>query len=70
MTTYSHKDDNNLWLVKKLDRDPDETEAPEPLRHGDVIRLEHQPYVRLKKKHGFQTVGPLSLFVVRTKTSA
>lgn len=42
VTTYSHKDQNNLWIVKKHDTEYD-SEAPlEFVRHGDLIRLEHK----------------------------
>ncbi|XP_076382008.1 protein O-mannosyl-transferase 2 isoform X1 [Megalopta genalis] len=65
ITTYSHKDDNNLWLVKRLDTDdiPDE---PILVKHGDLIRLEHvithrnlhshKEYAPLSKKH-YQVTG-------------
>ncbi|XP_044129405.1 protein O-mannosyl-transferase 2 isoform X5 [Bufo gargarizans] len=42
VTTYSHKDDNNLWLVKRHDAEYD-AEAPlEFVHHGDLVRLEHK----------------------------
>ena len=42
VTTYSHKDDNNLWLVKKADAEPDiEHDTIEIVQHGHLIRLEH-----------------------------
>ena len=43
VTTYSHKDENNYWVVKKFDRNPEEDDPKEPLKHGDIIRLEHKP---------------------------
>ena len=45
VTTYSHKDENNQWIVKRFDRNPKAGEAAEHLKHGDIIRLEHQAYV-------------------------
>ncbi len=41
VTAYSHKDENNDWVVKPFDRDPAPAEPPEPVKDGDVIRLEH-----------------------------
>ncbi|KZC06223.1 Protein O-mannosyl-transferase 2 [Dufourea novaeangliae] len=65
VTTYSHKDDNNVWLVKKLDTD-DIPSEPTFVKHGDLIRLEHvvthrnlhshKEYAPLSKKH-YQVTG-------------
>ncbi|XP_071962879.1 protein O-mannosyl-transferase 2-like [Antedon mediterranea] len=41
VTAYTHKDDNNKWLVKKFDRDPSEHDDITYVHHGDVVRLEH-----------------------------
>ncbi|XP_047741231.1 protein O-mannosyl-transferase 2, partial [Hyalella azteca] len=55
ITTYSHKDINNRWIVKKADSEPldwdDEKEVPEIVRHGDLIRLEHVPTGRNLHSH-------------------
>lgn len=42
ITTYTHKDENNRWLVKPYNRDALGREQPiQMVRHGDLIRLEH-----------------------------
>lgn len=42
ITTYTHKDENNRWLVKPYNRDPPDHDKPvQIVRHGDLIRLEH-----------------------------
>lgn len=55
ITTYSHKDINNKWIVKKADTEPldwdDEDEVTELVRHGDSIRLEHVPTGRNLHSH-------------------
>ncbi|XP_041929273.1 protein O-mannosyl-transferase 2 [Alosa sapidissima] len=52
VTTYLHKDYNNLWLVKKQHHTDDPTgEAPDLVRHGDVIRLEHKETTRNLHSH-------------------
>ncbi|EEC20053.1 mannosyltransferase 1, putative, partial [Ixodes scapularis] len=42
VTTYSHKDDNNQWIIKKYDQQPDlRNKTVDLVRSGDIIRLEH-----------------------------
>lgn len=41
VTCYSHKDDNNKWLVKKAYEDYNKEQPLEYLKNGDWIRLEH-----------------------------
>ena len=41
VTTYSHKDDNNLWKMKPADRDVGTDEPVILVKNGDLIRLEH-----------------------------
>lgn len=58
VTTYSHKDHNNLWIVKKHDAEYD-SEAPlEFVRHGDIVRLEHKATGR--NLHSHQREAPLT----------
>ncbi|XP_063804311.1 protein O-mannosyl-transferase 2 isoform X2 [Pseudophryne corroboree] len=58
VTTYSHKDQNNLWTVKKHDSEYD-IEAPlEFVHHGDIIRLEHTMTGR--NLHSHQREAPLT----------
>ncbi|XP_043217081.1 protein O-mannosyl-transferase 2-like [Amphibalanus amphitrite] len=58
VTTYSHKDYNNIWLVKRYDVDmPSEEEEaqpdfkPECVKSGDLIRLEHEATSRNLHSH-------------------
>uniref|UniRef100_A0A0P4VRA3 Protein O-mannosyl-transferase 2 n=1 Tax=Scylla olivacea TaxID=85551 RepID=A0A0P4VRA3_SCYOL len=55
ITTYSHKDFNNKWLVKKWNEEPadweDEDEPIELVKHGDLVRLEHVPTGRNLHSH-------------------
>lgn len=44
VTTYSHKDGNNRWFVKKFNKPTplwNSTDPIELVRNGDLIRLEH-----------------------------
>ncbi|CAH1793235.1 unnamed protein product [Owenia fusiformis] len=41
VTTYGHKDDNNLWLLKRFDINPTDNDTLEYVKHGDFVRLEH-----------------------------
>ncbi|GJQ78343.1 hypothetical protein Trydic_g22172 [Trypoxylus dichotomus] len=64
ITTYTHKDDNNKWLIKKYNTD--KSDGIHIVRSGDLIRLEHIPTRRnlhshkehapITKKH-FQVTG-------------
>lgn len=40
ITTYTHKDDNNKWLIKKYNTN-EKCDEIEILRSGDLVRLEH-----------------------------
>ncbi|XP_067848247.1 protein O-mannosyl-transferase 2 isoform X2 [Heptranchias perlo] len=66
VTAYLHKDNNNLWIVRKPEHNPDLDDPAQHVRHGDVFRLEHKETSRnmhshhheapLTKKH-FQVTG-------------
>lgn len=58
ITTYSHKDDNNRWRVKKIDVEPDEGDPVVLVKHGDLIRLEHISTRR--NLHSHDEMAPLS----------
>ncbi|KAG8448978.1 hypothetical protein GDO86_015881 [Hymenochirus boettgeri] len=58
VTTYSHKDQNNLWIIKKQNSDYDPTSPVEFVRHGDIIRLEHM--VTGRNLHSHQREAPLT----------
>ncbi|XP_072350600.1 protein O-mannosyl-transferase 2 isoform X3 [Scyliorhinus torazame] len=66
VTAYLHKDNNNLWIVRKPEQTVDTSDTAQYIRHGDVFRLEHKETSRnihshqheapLTKKH-FQVTG-------------
>ncbi|XP_029139304.1 protein O-mannosyl-transferase 2 [Protobothrops mucrosquamatus] len=61
VTAYSHKDLNNLWIIKKynLNRDYSDLSFPvEFVKHGDIIRLEHKETSR--NLHSHQHEAPLT----------
>ncbi|XP_077123620.1 protein O-mannosyl-transferase 2 isoform X3 [Ranitomeya variabilis] len=60
VTTYSHKDPNNLWMVKKHNAEygNDSDSALEFVHHGDLIRLEHKGTGR--NLHSHQREAPLT----------
>ncbi|KAB0389925.1 hypothetical protein E2I00_018449, partial [Balaenoptera physalus] len=54
VTTYLHKDYNNLWIIKKHNTNSDPLDPSLPVefvRHGDVIRLEHKETSRNLHSH-------------------
>lgn len=58
MTTYTHKDDNNLFLVKKYESELDNDEDVELVRNGDLIRLEH--VTTRRNIHSHKEMAPIS----------
>ncbi|CAG9834515.1 unnamed protein product [Diabrotica balteata] len=64
ITTYTHKDDNNKWIIKKFNSET--ADGIEIIKNGDLVRLEHIPTKRnlhshkeqapITKKH-FQVTG-------------
>lgn len=64
ITTYTHKDENNRWLVKAYNRELDEDASGggggvlELLRHGDLVRLEHTQTRR--NLHAHREPAPLT----------
>ncbi|CAK9822719.1 Protein O-mannosyl-transferase 2 [Anthophora retusa] len=57
ITTYSHKDDNNIWLVKRFNSD-DIPPEPVLVRHGDLVRLEH--VITHRNLHSHKEIAPIS----------
>lgn len=41
VTTYAHKDENNMWIIKPADTQWTKTDSPELVKSGDLVRLEH-----------------------------
>ncbi|KAM9293961.1 protein O-mannosyl-transferase 2 [Gastrophryne carolinensis] len=58
VTTYSHKDQNNLWILKRANAHKDPKAPLEFVRHGDIIRLEHKMTGR--NLHSHQREAPLT----------
>ena len=61
VTTYSHKDGNNRWFVKKFNRPVPRWNSTDPVefvRNGDLIRLEHRPTRR--NLHSHKEPAPVS----------
>ena len=58
MTTYTHKDDNNLFLVKKYESELDNDEDVELVRNGDLIRLQH--ITTRRNIHSHKEMAPIS----------
>lgn len=54
---YTHKDDNNLFLVKKYESELD-NEDMELVRNGDLIRLEH--VTTRRNIHSHKEMAPIS----------
>ncbi|XP_049547589.1 protein O-mannosyl-transferase 2 [Anopheles darlingi] len=51
VTTYSHKDLNNRWLIKPYDKQPQPGANLTLVKHGDLVRLEHTPTNRNLHSH-------------------
>ncbi|GAB1598221.1 protein O-mannosyl-transferase 2 isoform X1 [Argonauta hians] len=58
VTTYSHKDENNLWKIKYPEREAPFSSSPQILKNGDLIRLEH--VVTHRNLHSHQEVAPIT----------
>ncbi|XP_022643543.1 protein O-mannosyl-transferase 2-like isoform X2 [Varroa destructor] len=58
VTTYSHKDENNQWLIKPWDREVQENDTVILLKDGDLLRLEHTQTSR--NLHSHREEAPLT----------
>ncbi|KAF7494716.1 Protein O-mannosyl-transferase 2 [Sarcoptes scabiei] len=59
VTTYSHKDDNNKWRIKKYNEESSEKTDPiEIVKNGDLIRLEH--VVTERNLHSHNEIAPMT----------
>lgn len=59
VTTYSHKDDNNKWKIKKYNEESSESTDPiEFVKNGDLVRLEH--VVTERNLHSHNELGPVT----------
>ncbi|GBP88989.1 Protein O-mannosyl-transferase 2 [Eumeta japonica] len=57
ITTYTHKDENNRWLVKPYNKE-ESVEKVELIRSGDLVRLTHVPTGR--NLHSHREKAPLT----------
>lgn len=59
VTTYSHKDENNKWKIKRYDHETNaETDPIEIVKHGDLVRLEH--VVTSRNLHSHKELAPVT----------
>ncbi|XP_070577332.1 protein O-mannosyl-transferase 2-like [Ptychodera flava] len=61
ITAYTHKDENNKWIIKRFDRDPEKGDMQKPVeyvKNGDFIRLEH--LVTRRNLHSHREPAPLT----------
>lgn len=58
VTTYTHKDENNNFLIKKYNTDDLDPALVDLVKHGDLIRLEHATTGR--NIHSHKENAPLS----------
>uniref|UniRef100_A0A1B0BB39 Protein O-mannosyl-transferase 2 n=1 Tax=Glossina palpalis gambiensis TaxID=67801 RepID=A0A1B0BB39_9MUSC len=56
ITTYTHKDDNNKWLIKPFNKEPGK--EVRFVRNGDLIRLEH--LVTKRNLHSHPELAPMT----------
>lgn len=60
VTSYSHKDENNAWKIKKF-TDSSKTSSDDTIefvRNGDLVRLEH--VVTERNLHSHQEIAPIT----------
>lgn len=58
VTGYSHKDDNNKWVIKKFDSEPSPDDPIVLVKNGDLVRLEHVATGR--NLHSHREVAPVT----------
>ena len=56
ITTYTHKDDNNKWLIKPHNKN--KTQNIQILQHGNLVRLEH--FQSKRNLHSHKELGPIT----------
>ncbi|XP_017067631.1 protein O-mannosyl-transferase 2 [Drosophila eugracilis] len=52
ITTYTHKDENNKWLIKPHNKQRLPKDKLQVLKHGDIVRFEHVATRRNLHSHG------------------
>ncbi|XP_071042125.1 protein O-mannosyl-transferase 2 isoform X3 [Parasteatoda tepidariorum] len=61
VTAYSHKDENNKWLIKKYDSEPVPITKNSPIElvsNGDLIRFEH--VITRRNLHSHKEAAPIT----------
>ncbi|EDV95275.1 protein O-mannosyl-transferase 2 [Drosophila grimshawi] len=58
ITTYTHKDDNNIWQIKPYNKQQLAKDELRLLRHGDLLRLEH--LVTKRNLHSHSEPAPMT----------
>ncbi|EDW30603.1 GL26758 [Drosophila persimilis] len=58
ITTYTHKDDNNKWVIKPHNKQRLPKDKLQLLRHGDLVRLEH--LVTKRNLHSHSEPAPMT----------
>lgn len=58
VTTYSHKDENNMWILKPALDESDLHKKPVLVRNGDLVRLEH--VMTRRNLHSHREPAPLT----------
>ncbi|XP_002054958.3 protein O-mannosyl-transferase 2 [Drosophila virilis] len=58
ITTYTHKDDNNIWLIKPYNKPALPKDELRLLQHGDLLRLEH--LVTKRNLHSHSEPAPMT----------
>ncbi|CAH1263588.1 POMT2 [Branchiostoma lanceolatum] len=58
ITAYTHKDDNNYWIIKRYDRNPIPEDPIQFVKNGDLVRLEH--VATRRNLHTHQEPAPIT----------
>ncbi|KAG1683677.1 Protein O-mannosyl-transferase 2 [Nymphon striatum] len=58
VTAYSHKDENNKFVINRYDRIVKETDDVEFVRNGDLVRIEH--HVTTRNLHSHRESAPIT----------
>jgi len=62
VTTYAHKDENNLFIIKKWNEEPPNNTDPDAIvdfvKNGDLVRLEH--FTSRRNIHSHREPAPVS----------
>ncbi|XP_005091430.1 protein O-mannosyl-transferase 2 [Aplysia californica] len=58
VTSYSHKDENNKWLIKSANQETNNPDEVTYVKSGDIIRLEH--VITKRNLHSHKEPAPMS----------